>query len=350
MKPLRTAIIGCGHFAHRHAERLAALEDVELVGFCDQVLENAAAYNQRYAGGQARIYEDLRRMFEELDLALVYICVPPYAHTNEVELACRHGVHFLIEKPIALTMEAALGMADQVKASGVKSQVGFMYRYGDATLWLKRYIQDASVNGRAFLFAWYACNALHSPWWRERTKSGGQLVEQVIHLFDLARFFLGEPVRVYSMQENLFHRDVGDYTVEDASGTVVRFDCGGIATFAASNGAIPGRWDYGMQVVLPGLTAHLEDANHAVFHHTAQAWRATTTIAGEKDVHLAETLDLLAAIRDDRPTAVPIEEGVRSLRLVLAAAQSAEQDAPVDIADEGDEYIPYIRPLPGSPR
>ena len=46
---------------------------------------------------------------------------------------------------------------------------------------------------------------------------------------------------------------------------------------------------------------------------------------------LAETLDLLAAIREDRPTEVPIEEGVRSLRFVLAAAQSAEEGTPVDV-------------------
>ena len=57
----------------------------------------------------------------------------------------------------------------------------------------------------------------------------------------------------------------------------------------------------------------------------------TTTVVSEKDVFLAETLDLLAAIRDDRPTAVPIEEGYRSLRLALAATRSAEMDAPVDI-------------------
>ena len=331
MKPLRTGIIGCGHFAHRHAERLAALEEVELVGFCDRVIESATAFNQQFGEGEGQVYADYERMFDELGLDLVYICLPPYAHSNEVELACKHGVHFLIEKPIALTMDLAQAMAEQVKASGVKSQVGFMYRYGDATLWLKRYIQDAGIGGRAFMSAWYACNSLHSGWWRDRTKSGGQLVEQVIHLFDLARFFLGEPVRVYSMQDNLFHRDVADYTVEDASGTVIRFDSGGMAVFAASNGAIPNRWDYGMKVILPDLTADLEDANHAVLHHTGQEWPATTTIAAEKDMHLAETLDLLAAIREDRPTAVPIEEGVRSLRLVLAAAQSAEQDTPIDI-------------------
>jgi hypothetical protein len=51
-----------GRLAHQHAERLAALEDAQLVGFC-----------------------------------------------NGVELACRHGVHSLIENPIALTMELAPG-------------------------------------------------------------------------------------------------------------------------------------------------------------------------------------------------------------------------------------------------
>jgi predicted dehydrogenase len=270
-------------------------------------------------------------MFEELDLDLVYICLPPFAHRDEVELACRHGVHFLIEKPIALTLDLAQDMARCVRESGVKSQVGFMYRYGAAARWLDQYMRDAGVGAKGFMVARYFCNSLHRPWWRDRSKSGGQLVEQVIHLVDLARFFLGEPVRVYSMQDNLFHRDVKDYTVEDASGTVIRFDSGGMAVFAASNGAVPNRWDYDMRVILPGLTADFEDANHAVFHHTDREWPATTSVASEQDMHLAETLDLLAAIREDRPTAVPIEEGVRSLRLALAAARSAEEDAPVDI-------------------
>jgi predicted dehydrogenase len=134
------------------------------------------------------------------------------------------------------------------------------------------------------------------------------------------------------MQENLFHTDVEDYTVEDASGTVVKFESGGVGVFAASNGAIPGRWDYDLRVILPGLTADFESANRAVFHHTGVSWTKTTSMASEKDMHLAETLDLIGAIREDRPTAVPIEEGVRSLRFVLAGAESAEKDAPVDVS------------------
>jgi predicted dehydrogenase len=133
------------------------------------------------------------------------------------------------------------------------------------------------------------------------------------------------------MQENLFHQDVENYTIEDASGTVIRFESGGLAVFTASNGAIPGRWDYDMRVILRDVTVDFENANNALIHHTDKAWPATTRIASGKDMYMAETLDLIGAIRDDRPTATPIEEGVRSLQLVLAATQSAEQGTPVDI-------------------
>ncbi len=268
MDPLRTAIIGCGSFAKRHAAILASLADVSLVGFCDRALERAANFNEQFADGRAATYTDFSQMFDELDLELVYICLPPFAHTNEVELACRHNVHFLIEKPIALNLEQAVEMANWVRESKVKAQVGFMYRFGEAVAQLKMQAQAHKIGQSGFLTARYACNSLHSWWWRDREKSGGQLVEQAIHLFDMARCFLGEPVQVYSVQENLFHRDVEDYTVEDASATVIRFAPGGIAVISATNGAIPNRWEYDWRLVLPGVTADFSNANQAVFHHT----------------------------------------------------------------------------------
>jgi predicted dehydrogenase len=328
MKPLRTAIIGCGHFAKRHAAILTTLPQVQLVAFCDSTPENAAAYNQQYAHGEAQVYADSQSLFAEMGLDLVYICLPPYAHSDEVDLACRHGVHFLIEKPIALSTNLALEMARQVRASGVKSQVGFMYRYGAAAQWLKT---NAPETGAAFMTARYACNSLHSWWWRDRSKSGGQLVEQVIHLLDLARFFFGEPRQVYSVQENLFHQDVEDYTVEDASATTVRFHSGALAVITATNGAIPNRWDCDWRVFMPGLAADFIDANHATFQYTSQPGATAVTVSAEKDMYRAETLDLLQAIQDDRPTQVPIEEGVRSLCFALAAAESAQTNVPVAV-------------------
>lgn len=331
MKTLRTAIIGCGHFARKHAVRLATLEEVSLVGFCDSIGENAHAYNQEFTQGKGKVFTDYEQLFADLEIDLAYICLPPFAHGNEVELACRHGVNLLIEKPIALNMQLAQTMEKHVRSSGIKCQVGFMYRFGKAALWLKRYLEEARPQERGFMTARYACNSLHSWWWRDKTKSGGQLVEQVIHILDLTRYFLGEPIKVYSMQDNLFHRENREYTAEDSSATVIRFDSGSMATISATNGAIPNRWDYDWRFFVDGLTGDFSDANHAVFHHTSQADRPATTIAADDDLYLAETLDLLAAIRENRDPAVPIEEGVRSLKLALAAAQAAEQDAPVSL-------------------
>jgi len=331
MKPLRTAIIGCGHFAKRHAAILTSLDDIHLVGFCDQELERAEFYNQQFAQGKAKVYVDFHELFQELSLDLVYICLPPYAHTDEVKLACQHNVHFLIEKPVALTMEQALRMAAWVKASKIKAQVGFMYRFGDAVAQLKQLTRDKGVAGPGFLTGRYACNSLHSWWWKDRSKSGGQIVEQIIHLFDLARYLLGEPASVFSIQENLFHQVVEGYTVEDVSATVIQFNSGSIAVIAATNGAIPNRWDSEWQIFLPGLTANFSDANHALFTHTDPAAPKVAQIASENDLYLAETLNLLAAIREDRNPAVPFEEGVLSLNLVLAAVQAAENKQPVAV-------------------
>ena len=225
-------------------------------------------------------------------------------------------------------------MAAHVQASGVKSQVGFMYRFGAAARQLKQRLPKDGTAG--FMVARYACNSLHRPWWRDRSLSGGQLVEQAIHLLDLTRYFLGEPTQVFSMQGNLFHRLVEGYTSDDASGTVIQFAAGGLAVLAATNGAIPNRWDYDWRLMLPGLTADFADANHAVFHETqplaAGAVAPAESVAADVDLYRAETLDLLAAIRDNRPTAVPIEEGVRTLRLALAASQSAQHSLPVSLA------------------
>jgi predicted dehydrogenase len=340
MARLRTAILGCGKFARRHAGLLAGLDDVELVGFCDGSLPKAVEYNETFAGGRAKLYTDYTAMFDDLPLDLVYICLPPYAHDREVELACRHGVHFLIEKPIALDLALAKRMAAAVRASGVKSQVGFMYRHGAAALRLRQALQAAPPAHGAFMTLDYACNSLHSPWWRDRARSGGQVVEQAIHLLDLARFFLGEPVEVFSAQANLFHRDVPDYTVEDASATVMRFESDSLAVLTANNGAIPGKWEASWRVVAPRLTADFTSANHAVFHDTRAARPegapAAETVAGDTDLYLAETLDLLAAIREDRPAAVPIEEGVRTLALALAAQRSADEHSPIALAPIGE--------------
>lgn len=332
MKPLRTAILGCGGFANRHANNLISLpEEIELTAFCDIHEANAREFSEKYSQGKGAIFTDHRKMFEKASLDLVVICLPPFGHSDEVELAAQHGIHMLIEKPIALSSEHAWRMVEAAENAHLKTQVGFMFRFGAGIERLKELIASGEAGPLGLMSARYFCNSLHAAWWRDRSKSGGQLVEQIIHMVDLMRYLMGDAVSVYSRQENLFHHDVEDYTVEDVSATVFGFQNHAVGVIYATNGAIPGKWINDYRLVSQKLTAEFTNANNALFHFTAETPLRTETISSNKNVHLAELQDLLTAIRTDGQTRTPMREGAKSLDMALAATRSAETHREVSL-------------------
>ncbi len=246
-----------------------------------------------------------------------------------MELAAARGVHLLVEKPIAVTSEKAWELVRAVEHAGVKTQVGFMYRFGAAVEHFKAAFDSGQLGPAGLFSASYFCNSLHADWWRMRDRSGGQLVEQAIHLFDTMRYLLGDPVTVFSRQANVFHRDVADYTSEDTSATVMSFASGALGVIYATNGAIPGKWLKEWRIVTARGVAEFADWNHANFTPTAAPGLAPEKIASEQDVFRLQLQDLLTAIRTGGDTRTPLRQGARSLDLVLAAARSAETHAEV---------------------
>jgi predicted dehydrogenase len=335
-QPLRTAILGCGGFAHRHARTLQLLkDDFEMVAFCNRTIEKAAAFSEQYTNGIAPVFADHHQMFNQVPLDVVIICLPPYAHTDEVEIASKLGIHVFIEKPIALTSEQGWQMVEAAEKAGIVTQVGFMFRFGEAVERLKKIIDSGEAGPVGLMSARYFCNALHAPWWRKRDLSGGQLVEQVIHMVDLMRFLMGDALTVYSRQQNIFHQDVEDYTVEDVSATIFGFLRGGVGVIYATNGAIPNRWINDYRVVSKNLTVEFTNANQATFHYTAEPDRQPEVIASDRDYYLSEMQDFLTGIRTGKKTRTPLREGARSLDLALAATRSAEFGGELRLAETG---------------
>lgn len=332
-QPLRTAILGCGGFAHRHARTLQLLkDDFEIVAFCNRTIDKATAFSEQYTNGTAPVFANHHQMFNHVPLDVVVICLPPYAHSDEVELAAKLGVHVFIEKPIALTSEQGWHMVEAAEIAGIVTQVGFMFRFGEAIEHLKEMIDSGEAGPVGLMSARYFCNALHAPWWRKRELSGGQLVEQVIHMLDLMRFLMGDAVTVYSRQQNIFHQDIEDYTVEDVSATIFGFPTGGVGVIYATNGAIPNRWINDYRVVSKNLTVEFTNANHATFHYTAEPNRQPEVFASDRDVYLSEIQDFLTAIRTGQKTRTPLREGAKSLDLALAATHSAQTGVEVQLS------------------
>jgi predicted dehydrogenase len=332
---LRAGILGCGGIANRHAQALLGLkEDVELVACCDIDAAKAASFSQQYSAGKAHVYSDHASMYAAAKLDLAVICLPPFAHSNEVAQAAERGIHLLVEKPISLHSDQAWEMVEQAQAAGIKTQAGFMYRFGEAVDLLTQK-QASGEAGKPGLFsASYFCNALHAPWWRERDKSGGQTVEQIIHLFDLMRVLLGEPVSVFSKQANLFHQDVPNYSIEDVSATIATFSNGAFGIIYASNAAIPNKWLKEWKLVSEKLVVNFADWNHATFTSTSSPLADPFTMASDRDVFLAQMQDLVKAIQTGGETRTPLIEGARSLDLVLAAQRSSESHLEVSLSPQ----------------
>jgi predicted dehydrogenase len=259
-------------------------------------------------------------MLDEAAPDLVVVTIPPYARSGQIEHIAGRGIHLLVEKPIALDMESADRMVEAVEAAGVIAAIGFMYRFGDAV----RRWRELDTGPIGLYAGSYHCNALHAHWWRKRALSGGQILEQVIHQIDLIRHLVGEPDTVYARYANLFHRDVDDYDVEDVSAILFGWDDGRIATLNASNIAVPGVWHKDWNIFAERMTGRFTSWNEAVFTTTAEPVESET-IAGSTDPFSAQLMDVAEAIRERRQPHIPLREGARSLRVALAARQSAEE-------------------------
>jgi predicted dehydrogenase len=319
-------MLGCGGIAKRHAAAVAALgERMELIAGVGRDLARTTAFTAEH-GGEAFI--DLDRMIDVHAPDLVIATLPPYARRGEIEHIAARGINLLVEKPIALDMAAAERMVEAVEASGVVAAIGFMYRFGDAV----RRWRELDTGAAGLYVGGYYCNALHAHWWRKRDLSGGQIVEQAIHQIDLIRHLVGEPDSVYARYANLFHKGVPDYDVEDVSATVFGWDDGRIASLTASNIAVPGVWHKEWVLMAERMTGRFTSWNEAVLTRT-DGEVSNKTIVGTTDPFVAQLADVASAIVQKRPPCIPLRDGAKTLRLALAAVQSAREGREIRFAD-----------------
>jgi predicted dehydrogenase len=328
MTRLRMCLLGAGGIAERHAQAATELaEQVEIAGVCATSQPSAERFAARHG---AKAYSDFDSMIERERPDLLIVAIPPFAHSGQVERAARQGIHLLVEKPIALDLSTAISMVEATEASSVVAACGFMYRFGDAvTAWDD--LSKSGATGRPGHFSGhFHCRALHADWWRSRAHSGGQMVEQLIHIVDLCRVMLGSPQTVYARSANLFHRDVEGYDIEDVSGMILGYDDGRVGVLHASNIAVPGRWQKGWQICAEAAVGRFTDFNTADFDATSDEFQSRQ-IAGTTDVFIAQLRDVLDAITLERRPRVPLREGLDSLAIVLAARQSADEGREIRI-------------------
>ena len=321
-KPIKAAILGMGGMGNRHAGNLMKLDGVSVVGLCGRTLAAGEKFNAAHAC-DIPVFDDFDTMLAQVEMDALFVCLPPNQHNGQIEAAAEKGIHIFAEKPLALTLERAQSIADAVKKHRVLSQVGYNMRFVSAVSRLKELI-DSGVAGKPTLFtASFECNDLHSPWWSHADESGGQVFEQVIHLYDLAMYTMGDVAAVSGFMDNLCHQDVPGYTIEDTSAVTLLFKNGAMAAITGSNCAVPGDWKLPFYWVFENLIANFRDANSPTFIFTKEKNRGESVTEGV-DTHRAEVQRFIDVLRGEKAEFASIAEGLAGLRVVAAAVESAK--------------------------
>jgi len=324
-------ILGAGFMGQTHGTRLISQEGVAVAAICDANRE-AAINLQQKLGGTAEIFVDFDHLLEKTRLDALYVCIPPFAHSGQVEIAAAKGLHLFIEKPIAISRERAESMAQAIQKAGVVSQVGYHNRFRKGVEETRKLLISGATGNPTLFQGRYWCNMLGGAWWRSKAGSNGQVFEQVIHIYDTAMHLLGEPASVCAFMGNLGHQNIPDYTIEDTSVSIIRFKNGSMASIVGSNNAMPAHFIGDYRVVFEKAVLD--------YRATGQEWVTpdTSTILqydGEgtrrqdfiedQDVYLAETLEFLAAVRGQGMTRAPVSVGLAGVRLVSAVLESAQK-------------------------
>lgn len=148
---LRIAIIGFGHWGPNYARILAGtLGGARLVACAEPASGRLAAFERQYPS--ARAYADYRRLLREGDLDAVIVATPTSTHREVVEDCLRAGLHVLVEKPLASTVEDAEALAALARESGRTLMVGHTFLFNPAVRAIKRYIDEGQLGKIRYLY------------------------------------------------------------------------------------------------------------------------------------------------------------------------------------------------------
>ncbi|HIE15152.1 TPA: Gfo/Idh/MocA family oxidoreductase [Candidatus Bathyarchaeota archaeon] len=119
-RSINVAIVGCGSIANSHVEAWRNV-GAKIVAVCD--INASIAKSKAKKWGVSHHYEDLREMIQKERLDVASICTPPIARLSIVEPLIKNGVHVVIEKPFAMSINEAEKMVKLKDEYGVKLTV-----------------------------------------------------------------------------------------------------------------------------------------------------------------------------------------------------------------------------------
>ncbi len=237
---LRIGIVGCGRVSRtaHYSSLKTHSKYYDFKAVCDIDKERADHWGKENG---VNAYYSLTDMLANEELDIVSICAPNGLHAKLGIQAAEAGLHVIVEKPLAMTLDDADEIIDVCEDQGVKLFVVKQNRYNETNKILKACV-DKGRFGRIT-----SCNVVLSwhrelpyyiedhKWRSRRDLAGGVFTNQAVHYIDMLQWIVGAPPEtVYAKMGTIFPVDVEDY-----GAGIIKFKNGVIGSLVLTNHAFP---------------------------------------------------------------------------------------------------------------
>ena len=336
---MKYALIGCGRISTNHVKAVKN-NHLEFVAACDIVPEHIEEVLKKNELQDAPIkrYTDYKKMIEENDIDLIGIATESGIHA-EIALYCiDHGIHVIIEKPMAMSMKDADEIIQRSEEKKVKVCACHQNRFNVAIQRLRHAVEEGrfgKLSHGSIHVRWNRNKGYYdqAPWRGTWAQDGGALMNQCIHGIDLLRWmFRNEVEEVYGSTRQQFH----DYLeAEDVGMAVVKFKNGAIATIEGTTNVYPQNLEETLYVFGEKGTVKIggKSTNNIDVWDFADETEedlknkgleeATSNVYGNG--HTSLYADVIEAIENDRAPYVDAYAGRNALEMVLAIYKSQKE-------------------------
>ncbi len=322
---LKAGFIGTGGISRKHLNAMSEMKDkVEITALCDVFEDAAKARAEEYGG---KVYTEYKKMLDDEDLDIVFICVPPDSH-GSIEIDCAEkGLHMLVEKPVNLYLEDAIKANEAIKKAGVVTSVGYLAGYSNMDKALKKFLDERTI-GMIVSERWGGVAGNEGHWWRVMDRSGGMLHEQATHQLNTMRYYAGDVVEVYQKTALRVNADIPNHTIPDTEITTLLFKSGAVGFLANTCTMINGGGSGRMDLVVEG---HIRIQPGRDGIKIIPDGAATIEVGDEPALSLDESFIEAILTGDTSLVTDNYENGLKTAAITIGAIESSKTNKPVDV-------------------
>ncbi len=374
---IRYGVIGSGMMGGEHILDLNHVDGAEVVALADPMatsIEWALGCIARGPGGEAAsaqtaVYGDHRDLLADSNVDVVVITSPNYTHAAVLADALATDKHVLIEKPLCTTVDDCKRVVDAAADRDAITWMGLQYRFMPTPAALLEQLATGVCGSTRMVSIRehrYPFLKKVGDWNRFTRNTGGTLVEKCCHFFDLMHLAAGaHPVRVMaSGGQDVNHLDE-EYEIDgrmerpdilDNAFVIVEFANGVRGALDLCMFAEGGRFEQEititgdlakMEATVPGDVVWLgerepaaaEGHGHNIGKHVREIPAPMDPRVPYPDFHQGasymEHIALADAIRNGKPAAVTVTEGMWAVAMGSAAHRSIDERRPVELSEYG---------------